>query len=101
MGLFSIVALLLKHGANPNLIKSEERKPYIDYGELPLDIVLNRKHHGKDLSLEGLTFVNKYNLKTEQDYGICLSMLLQHGAKLDFDAQARLRGMKKRPTPVF
>ena len=85
MGLFAIVALLLKHGAKPNLMALDQRKPHIDYGELPLDVVMNRKHHGKDLSLEGLTFTNKINLKTEQDFGICLSMLLKYGAELDLD----------------
>ena len=43
----------------------KERKPHIDYGELPLDIVMNPKHHGQDLSLEGLTFVKKYNTERE------------------------------------
>ena len=65
LGLFQVVARLLKEGANPNLMPVKERKPHIDYGELPLDIVLNPKHHGQDLSLEGLTFVKKYNTERE------------------------------------
>ena len=65
LGLFQIVARLLKEDANPNLVPLKDRKPHIDYGELPLDIVLNRKHWGKDLSLEGLAFVSKYNPETE------------------------------------
>ena len=101
LGLFQIVARLLKEGANPNILPLKERKPHIDYGELPLDIVLNPKHHSKDLSLEGLTFASKYNPDTEQDYTICLKLLLEYGAKAGLDPAPRLRETKKRPTPVF
>ena len=61
LGLFQIVAILLKYGANPNLLDLDKRKPSIDYGELPLDILLNAKHHGQDLAVEGLTFIRKFD----------------------------------------
>ena len=102
LGLFQIVARLLKEGANPDLIRSgEQRKPHIDYGELPLDIVMNPKHHGFDLSMEGLTFTRKYDIKTESDYAICLKILLEYKADVGNDPAPRMRQNKKRPTPVF
>jgi len=45
--------------------------------------------------------VRKFNPKTEQDYPVCLRMLLEYGANLAADPKARLRASKKRPTPVF
>ena len=66
LGLFAIVGRLLKEGANPNLVK--ERSTHVEYGELPLDIVMNPKHHKQDLALDGLSFVRKYNTATDVDY---------------------------------
>lgn len=62
---------------------------------------MNSKHHGLDLSLEGLTFIRKFNPKTESDHSMCLKMLLEYGADLALDPHARLRNTKKRPTPIF
>jgi len=77
-----MVGRLLKEGANPNLIgPTAQREPHIDYGELPLDIVMNEEHHMKDLAVEGLSFVRKYNIKTDVDYDICRRLLIQFNAK--------------------
>ena len=86
------MARLLKEGANPNLLASNETlKPHIDYGELPLDIVTNPKHHGFDLAVEGLTFTSKYDIKTESDFTICLKLLLEFQADVGIDPAPRLR----------
>lgn len=64
LGLFTIVARLLKEGANPNLVDPKLVRPAdIDFDELPLDIVLNPKLHQLDLQVEGLEFVRKYDSK--------------------------------------
>jgi len=55
LGLWEITARLLLEGADPNLVpQGEERSPFVDYGELPLDIVCNSKHHNKHIGLDGL-----------------------------------------------
>ena len=81
LGLFQIVGRLLKDGANPSLLdKGATRSPLCSYHELPLDIVMNPKLHEKDLAMEGLTFVRRYNRDTERDHLICLKLLLQFNA---------------------
>ena len=101
LGLFQIVGRLLKEGANPNLLEPNMRNPLNDYHELPLDIVMNPKHHNQDLAMESLSFVRKFNPDTEKDYLICLKLLLQFNADPNPSPAMRNKHMKKRPTPIF
>ena len=65
LGLFQIVARLLKEGSNPNLLDDWDGRDKInDYYELPLDIVMNPKHHDIGLAVEGLSYVVKYDRAT-------------------------------------
>ena len=76
LGLYLIVARLLKEGANPDLLpQGKDRSQFIDYGELPIDIVMNPKHHNQDLGLEGITLTRRYDRK-DVDYCLCLKLLL-------------------------
>ena len=44
---------------------------------------------------------HKYDVKTEQDYAICLKLLLEYNASPALDPTLRMRENKKRPTSIF
>jgi hypothetical protein len=72
LGLWEIVACLLLEGADPNILyRGEERSPFVDYWELPLDIVMNAKHHNKHIGLDGLQYA-KYFSSRDINFRRCL-----------------------------
>lgn len=100
-GLYETVHRLLQEGADPNLLpQGVERDPTTNYGELPLDIVLNPKLHNIGLFQEGLHCAKKFT-NADVDYTKCLHLLLQNRADPGPDPEKLGKGGRKRPTPIF
>lgn len=71
------MARLIQEGADPNVLTPySSRRPNVDYGELPLDIILNSKNHCTDLEHEGVSVQPKIDSSIDKDYEVCLKILL-------------------------
>ena len=73
----------------------------MDYGELPLDIVLNSKNYFSDFEHEGISVQPRFNPSLDRDYEVCLKILLQNKTDLDPEPELRNKNEDKRPTPIF